>query len=305
MLSHQTLLRLFRLIRLLNTRPSKNVDQLSTLLDTTPRTIYRYLKVLESVGYLLDKDSNNRYFLIRPYDQQAQQLLSDEEAYYLQDMLQQATGGHPVAEGIIAKINRSHTLVPLADSLPARHQYQHVQLLTEAIQRGHRVKLCKYHSTNSGQIADRIVEPIHFSDGYTYLFAFDVDRNATRQFKVERMERVEWLDQTFERQHPPCQVDVFGFSGRESHQVELQLNDRAYRLLREEFPRALSFVKPIRENQFLFQAQVYDLRGVSRFILGLPGQIKVVSPLMLIEHLRQELQRFHFYSSSEEGMAEK
>ena len=294
MLSHQTLLRVFRLIRLLNSRPYKTVPQLANVLETTPRTIYRYLNVLETVGYLIDKDEENRYFLMRPYDQQTQQLLSNDEAYYLQDMLQQAATGHPLAERIVAKVNRSHTLIPLADSLPAQHHYQNVRVLTEAIQLGYRVQLCKYHSTSSGRIADRIVEPIHFSDGYTYLLAYDVDRKANRQFKVERMERVQWLDERITGDHRTAQVDVFGFSGEREYRVALRLNARAYRLLVEEFPRSRDWIRLLPEGQYLFQATVYDLRGIGRFVLGLPGQIDIVEGAGLIAFLRDEQKRFTF-----------
>ncbi len=54
---------MFTLIRLLNDRPGQTVSQAAHLLDTTPRTVYHYLETLEDLGYCIDKDSHDRYFL--------------------------------------------------------------------------------------------------------------------------------------------------------------------------------------------------------------------------------------------------
>ena len=55
MTEQQKLLRLFKLIRLLKQRPGKTIHQLAQSLGITVRTMYRYLVLLEEVGYEIDK----------------------------------------------------------------------------------------------------------------------------------------------------------------------------------------------------------------------------------------------------------
>jgi predicted DNA-binding transcriptional regulator YafY len=48
---------------LLSGRTGKTIAQLALLLETSQRSVYRYIKLLEEVGYLLDADTHGRYFL--------------------------------------------------------------------------------------------------------------------------------------------------------------------------------------------------------------------------------------------------
>ena len=60
MIAQQKLLRVFKLIRLLKQRPGRTIFQLAQLLDINKRSVYRYLELLEAVGYLYDVDEYQR-----------------------------------------------------------------------------------------------------------------------------------------------------------------------------------------------------------------------------------------------------
>lgn len=291
MASQQQLLRIFRLIRLLNTSPYKSVPQLSKILDTTTRSVYRYLDFLQEVGYLVDKDENNRYFIIHQADQQRDQLLDAEEAYFVQDMVQQMAPNHPLSAHILAKLNKIHRQIPAADNLPNIQAFQNVKLLSEAIHSAQRVWLKNYHSASSQKVSDRYVEPIHFDEAYTYLLAFDLNAQENRQFKVDRIGKVEPSSEKITGNHEAVPLDVFGFSGETWLPVRLELSARAYRLLIEDFPGARPFIEK-QEKSYYFIGQVRDWRGISRFVLGLPGEVKNISPKELTTFLQKEIQRF-------------
>jgi len=288
--SQQKLLRIFRLIRLLNTRPYKTIPQFATLLDITIRSVYRYIDLLEEIGYLIDKDESNRYFILQAIDQKRDHFLETDEAYFLQDLLQQAAPEHPLAHRITGKLNEIHTLIPLADSLPQVQSYENVKMLSTAIQSGHQVLLQNYHSASSQTMADRRVEPIMLSEDYQYLVGYDLDNAQRRQFKIERIDRVQLTDSPVRSQHPIEPIDIFGFTGPEWIPVRLRLSAMAYRLLREEFPRAQPLLRS-EEEQYLFEGQVRDLRGIGRFILGLPGEVDVLEPAALLRFLQKESQK--------------
>lgn len=40
------------------------IKHLAQRFDTSERTIYRYLKIFEEVGFALEKDSGKRYFIV-------------------------------------------------------------------------------------------------------------------------------------------------------------------------------------------------------------------------------------------------
>jgi predicted DNA-binding transcriptional regulator YafY len=293
MASQQKLLRIFRLIRLLNTSPYKTVPQLSTILETTPRSVYRYLDFLEEVGYLIDKDEQHRYFIMHEADGQRDNLLDPEEAYYIQDTLQQVAADHPLVEQITAKLNKIQTKIPNAQKLASVQAYKNVQKLSAAISTGQRVWLRKYHSASSQKISDRQVEPIHFDEDFTYLIAYDLNAQEQRQFKIERIATVEGSGDPVQGQHTAMPLDLFGFSGEDVSEVHLRLSPLAYRLLIEEFPPTKGFVK-MDGDSFLLSIPVRDWRGVGRFVLGLPGEIAVIGPEAFLVFLRREVDRFPF-----------
>ena len=293
MASQQKLLRIFRLIRLLNTRPYKTVPQLSAILETTTRSVYRYLDFLEEVGYLIDKDELHRYFIIHEADMKRDNLLDPDEAYYIQDTLQQVAPDHPLVEQITAKLNKIQTQIPNAQKLASVQAYKNVQKLSKAIHLGKRAMLRNYHSTSSQNITDRQVEPIHFDEDFAYLIAFDLSAGQQRQFKIERIESVEISEVSVSAQHQAMPVDLFGFSGKTIEEVTLQLSPLAYRLLIEERPTAKAFVEPD-GAQFKLVIPVRNWRGIGRFVLGLPGEIDVVQPKAFLEFLKTNINRFSF-----------
>lgn len=57
------LLRLLQIIFVL-TSGKWVIKHLAQRFDTSERTIYRYLRIFEEVGFTLEKDSGNRYFIV-------------------------------------------------------------------------------------------------------------------------------------------------------------------------------------------------------------------------------------------------
>ncbi len=150
-----------------------------------------------------------------------------------------------------------------------------------------------YHSTSSQKIKDRYIEPIHFDEDQTYLIAFDLEAEQQRQFKLDRIEGVEVSGESITGQHRAMPIDLFGFTGAEWLPFSLQLSAIAYRLLIEEFPAARPFVTMV-DAHYIFTAQVKDWRGLGRFVLGLPGEIKILEPTVFKTYLQAEIARFSF-----------
>jgi len=55
MIPQAKILRVFQLIGLLK-GGGRTIEQLAQQLDTTSRTIYRYFKLLQEIGFIIDQD---------------------------------------------------------------------------------------------------------------------------------------------------------------------------------------------------------------------------------------------------------
>jgi proteasome accessory factor C len=294
MTDQQKIYRVFRLIQLLSQPPYRTVKRLAEVLETTPRTVYRYIQLLESLGYQIDKKEGDRYFLqieFTPTDK----LIDTEEAGFLQDLLWQAPASHPLRDRLLHKLNKQYVLAPLVQSQPRLAVHHHIRNLAIAIENNRRAVLLNYYAPSSGSLGHRRVEPVEFKKGYTYLWAYDLDKKAYRQFKLDRIGEVELLDEPVEGDHESHAFDLFGWAGSRWLPVRLNLSGYAHKLLLEEFPDALPFVRT-HKGQAIFDGMVRDWRGIGRFILGLPGEIEVVEPEELKEYLRKRVREGGMFS---------
>ncbi|MCB0585278.1 MAG: WYL domain-containing protein, partial [Phaeodactylibacter sp.] len=130
------------------------------------------------------------------------------------------------------------------------------------------------------------LEPVEFMQGYTYLWAYDLDKQGYRQFKLDRIGEVEVLDDPVTGEHESHALDLFGWTGPAWLPVRLRLSSYAQNLLLEEYPDARPFVRTFK-GQAIFDGMVRDWRGIGRFVLGLPGEVEVVEPEAFRAYLRE------------------
>ena len=284
------LFRLLAYIRLLANRPGSTVQQAAQTLDTTPRTVYRYLETLDELGYLIDRDGQGRYFLFEP-DRTHRPAFTPDESALVVRLLGSLPPEHPLTDSIRRKLYLTSELVPLADELQERHQGMLIERLAVALREGRQVQLIRYHSANTNTIADRLVEPIAFTDNHDTLKAIDLtDAGREKSFKIRRMHDVLVLNTPCTSRPTTGEIlDAFDWPGPESLLITLNLNHLAYRLLTEERRGCRPFLQPQANPDFpyRFRGEVRSYVGIGRFVLGLPGHIEVVEPEAFRVYLRE------------------
>lgn len=62
-MNQKRILRVIKLIEFLKVK-SRPVKSMARYLEISERSVYRYLKMFEELGYKLNKDTNNKYKLI-------------------------------------------------------------------------------------------------------------------------------------------------------------------------------------------------------------------------------------------------
>lgn len=299
MLEQAKILRIFKFIGLLKSRP-RSIDLLAVELESTTRTIYRYLKLLEELGFIVDKDWHNQYFIhTSPEEDDKNIHFTENEAVLMKEVIASSLASHPLKDTLLKKLFLHSELKEIPEQILKARNGKIVNQLAETIQNKNQAILKSYHSGHSGVIRDRLVEPFDFSPNYESVLAFEPESKMTKHFKIERMGDVLELNKAwkFEKNHQTPSSDIFGISGDEPHQVELSMSLKAYLLLREEYPKSISYLSKSnnQEDRYLFVGQVNGFKGLGRFVMGLISEIDVISPndfkLYLAQLSRDYLQR--------------
>jgi predicted DNA-binding transcriptional regulator YafY len=283
------LLRLFQIIAVLKSG-RWTIKQLAARFNTSERTIYRYIKILEEVDFLVEQDFNNHYFIITSEDTPGQTQFSVEETTLIKKLIQAGTTDNPLKNSLLKKLSLNSELDSMPRLFLKARLGKFVDQLAAAIKNRQQVKLLNYHSANSNEIRDRLVEPIHFGDNYQSVMALDTQDKICKQFKLDRIGEIAEMETTFQFEplHQKTQTDIFGFTGDASHWITLNLSLRAFLLIREEFPLSVPYTEKI-ENAYRFHGPVASFEGIGRFTMGLIDEVKVIAPQSFKDYLKQKL----------------
>jgi predicted DNA-binding transcriptional regulator YafY len=224
MIPQAKILRVFQLIGLLK-GGGRTVDQLAQQLDTTQRTIYRYFKLLEEIGFIIDQDFHGRYFIHQDEGDNPEDRFTLEEVSILRQLIQSAAEGHPLKGNILKKLAFHSEAKELPDQFLKLRVARMFRAINDAIEARQQVVLKNYHSANSQEIADRLIEPFQFGEGFQSILALDTKDKQCKYFKLERIGEVVQLDKPFkfEKLHEKSSTDIFGLSGRKQTWITLRL----------------------------------------------------------------------------------
>jgi predicted DNA-binding transcriptional regulator YafY len=294
MFNQHKLLRVLQLINQLKARPAKSLRHLAKTLDSTERTVYRYLDLLEAVGFQIEKDTYRRYSI--PDDTQQQPMtFTPEEVSLMRELIMTAASKNKLKDGLLRKLYVASDLNILPNQLLKAHLSKIVNTIGTAIQEQRQVVLKKYHSGHSQDIRDRLVEPIRFTDNYQSVTAYEPESGKNKLFNIERISAVEVLKTPFRfmDEHKFTPPDVFGYgeTGKQ-FEVDLLLSLKAFVLLKEEYPMATTFITTDKKSgRHRFRAKVNSYKPVSRFTLGLLDEVEVAGPEEFREYLKRLVNR--------------
>jgi predicted DNA-binding transcriptional regulator YafY len=293
MIPQAKILRVFQLIGLLKSG-GRTVEQLAQQLDTTSRTIYRYFKLLEEIGFMIDQDFHGRYFVHREEGENPEDRFTLEEISILRQLIQSGASGHPLRGTLLKKLALHSEAKELPEQFLKLRVAKMFRTLSEAVENKRQVVLKNYHSANSQEITDRLVEPFQFGEGFQSVLALDTKDKQCKYFKLERIGEVVVLDKPykFEKMHVKTNTDIFGITGRKETWVTLRLSLRAYVLLREEFPLAQPYLEKEETEEtktYLFNGPVLNFKGVGRFVMGLADEVTILSPDEFKHYVREKI----------------
>ncbi|UJP64273.1 helix-turn-helix transcriptional regulator [Mongoliitalea daihaiensis] len=295
----QKILRVFKLINLLRGNIGKTVHKLADLLQTDTRTVYRYFKLLESLGFEIEKKYGKFKIIdrVEAPDKFAFGTFNDEEIDFMQEIFSKHGKKHLLKDAILQKITIRSDFNQSIHKLFNANLGIFVDLLASAIKQENQVILADYYSLSSDSVSDRLVEPVAFNKNFDSVFAFEVESKEMKQFKIERIGEVLLTSKSFVYQqlHERLEQGLFGFTGKNQFEVVLKLSKKAYQLMMEEFPDAKPFTYTKNRNQYYFEGKIPQLPGLARFILGLPGEVKIIEGEELKQYIQDQLAKVTYF----------
>ncbi|MGM0946226.1 MAG: helix-turn-helix transcriptional regulator [Bacteroidota bacterium] len=294
----QKILRVFKLINLLQGTIGKPVHRLAEMLETDERTIYRYFKLLEALGFEIIKEYS-KYKLQQPVGQEATLnygTFSPEESQWLKGLIESQGKKNLLRDSVLQKLHLRSELKVGTEELFKANLGRLVDLIGLGIQNRKQIWLKDYYSLSSDTTSDRLVEPVAFSSNYESIHAFEPESQSMKIFKIERIGEVVLADQDwkFAKKHEIPESSLFGFSGKRRFTVKLKMSKKAYQLMQEEYPNARPFMFIKNRNQYFFKGEIPHLPGLGRFILGLPGEIKLEEGEEMRIYLQEQLAKANF-----------
>ena len=300
-MDHGRIVRLLKLMELLTSNVDYTIQELMERLETSRRSIFRYLDSFKSAGFTMKKKGNNIHKLLTHscHKIELSQLihLSEEEAYLLHNLLGALTTDCQVAINLEKKLTALFDATSVTEIIGNKVIGENIMRLRQAIDEKKQVTLVRYESGNTMSITDRLVEPIRFSTNYADVYAYEVSTGITKVFKISRISQVEvsLTDWQHEHQHGKIETDCFRMSGNEDIPVTLKMTLKAKNLLIEEYPLSQRDIY-LENGSWILKTKVKDLAGVGRFYLGLSDQIEIIQSPELVSfvrnHIRKNLARF-------------
>lgn len=311
--------RLLRLMKLLTGNTTYTVDELAEKLDTSYRSIYRYLDTFREAGFAVRKVRSGVYELVatgrRTRDLDRLVYFSDEEAGIINGLIESLDNTNALKQNLHQKLAAIYDVAPVTDFISKQSNALNVRELSDAIQERRCVVLRDFKSS-SGKAGDRRIEPFAFTTNYIHVWGYDLADGRCKMFGVARIGEVEILrgePWSHEAEHRRTEIDVFRMSGERKFHVKLALDQLARDLLLEEYPLAASEVRLLESGEshsgsaglspaptglppgsasWLFESDVCAMQGVGRFAIGLADHVRVLDSPELSEYIKDFSKKF-------------
>ena len=266
-------------MRLMTGNAYFTVEELADKLDTTYRSIYRYIDTFRELGFAVEKIHGNVYRIVKYpsvyKDLEKLVYFSDEEAKVVCGLIEGLDSSHALKAALYKKLAAIYDITSINEFKGSKSNAACIQALGSAIEE-HRIR-------------DRLVEPFGFTNNHLDVWAYDVEKGDCRIFKIPRIEWVDVLSSEWsnESKHHRKKIDDFRMSyDGDGTRVRLELSLRAKNLLVEEFPTAESGIREA-DGKWYYESVVGPMEGVGRFCIGLAGDVKVMDSPELTTYIKE------------------
>ena len=267
--------RVLRLMRLMSGVRHYTIEELAEALDTSSRSIYRYIDTFREVGYVVKKENGvPRLLSMDKYEDIAELVhFTEEEAYVVDRLLDALDNGNVLKQSLKRKLAVVANSAAVVDCVVNGRVAENVHAVIGAIENKRQMKLMGYASSHSGAVRDRWVEPFEFTTDYNQIWCYDLEDERNKLFKTSRIGSVVVLDEVWVAadRHQRGFVDVFRYSGPKIYRVAVELDVRARNFMVECFPLAELYMKKVEDELWVLETDVCGLDNVKGFVMMTEG----------------------------------
>lgn len=267
--------RVLRLMRLMSGVRHYTIEELAEALDTSSRSIYRYIDTFREVGYVVKKENGvPRLLSMDKYEDIAELVhFTEEEAYVVDRLLDALDNGNVLKQSLKRKLAVVANSAAVVDCVVNGRVAENVHAVIGAIENKRQVKLMGYASSHSGAVRDRWVEPFEFTTDYNQIWCYDLEDGRNKLFKTSRIGAVVVLDEVWVAadRHQRGFVDVFRYSGPKIYRVAVELDVRARNFMVECFPLAELYMRKVEDELWVLETDVCGLDNVKGFVMMTEG----------------------------------
>jgi len=292
--------KMLEVLLLLDCQYGRTITELSERFEISQRTVYRYLDTFKQVGFVIE--NTNGYFKIDKENTTVQEIshllhFSEEEAFILSKAIHSIEDTDELKSKLVKKLYSLYDFDRVIHAISKKEESENIYTLLQAIKQQKQVVLQSYKSGNSKNIRDRIVEPIDFTINYTGVWCYDTEDGVNKVFKASRIKHVQLLESfyNYKPKHKKGIIDIFRMQSFEPSAIILELSLVAYNLIIEEYPLSEKYISKVTDNLYRLECEVGNLMGVGRFVLGLPGEIKIIKSEALKQYVLERHQLFNTY----------
>jgi predicted DNA-binding transcriptional regulator YafY len=299
--------RALTVLELLQSRPLITGPELAERLEMDVRTVRRYITILQDIGIPIEGTiGRHGGYRLRPGFKLPPLMFTEEEATAIALGLLGTSWleiGLPSAaiEGALAKVTRvlpergrerlnaiSAHLILSPHIRESRPSATLLIDLGEAIQQRQRMMIA--YQSSADQITQRTVEPYAIAGwwGRWYLVAFCCMRRDYRLFRLDRMQQVQFLAETFARDEAfDCQAYTVAQLGTSTAGWQIEVAFQAtLQAVQQKIPAAYgSLTRTV--AGIVFRCQTDDLLYMARYLMALNLPFVIQQPPELHEAFRQ------------------
>jgi predicted DNA-binding transcriptional regulator YafY len=287
--------RLLKLIKLMTGNVNYTVNDLAKRLDTSYRSIYRYIESFKEAGFVVQKLEGGVYKLGKesPQFKDISQLVhfTDEEAHIVNQLIEGLDDTNMLKQNLRKKLCTVYNCTSMASSVVRGANASNVNRLVEAIECRCQVVLRDYASGHTGNLSNRVVEPFGFTTNYVQVWCYEPESGMNKLFKTSRIGSVELTDREWQYadRHQEGYIDIFRMTGFEQQGVKLRLGMLSRNLLIEEYPLSERDITQEGEGRWLLDTKVCNYRGIGRFVMGLMDDIEIVDSPEFEAYIREQI----------------
>lgn len=278
-------------------------------IEVNRKTVYDDIAALEAFGIAVEKrkqQKETRYHVVgREFELPELKLLVD--AVQSSKFITKKK-----SDGLIRKLERLASRyegqqlqrqVYVSDRIKTENEsiYYGVDAIHTAIGGGKKISFDYFHWTVEKKKAYRnggaryVVSPLAlvWEDENYYLIAYNASRGMIRHYRVDKMEKIEIMDETRDTLSAPFDAAsytnrTFGMYGGEEALVTIRCAEALAGVVIDRFGRDTHFDR-VDDSHFEFRARVHVSPQFFSWVLGLGNQAEIVAPDSVREKFRTEL----------------